>query len=95
MTAEAARERIAKLLAIYEDRPRTHEGRNALRHAERLIAKYKLDHPKAEPTEAHHPEVSRVFLAFKKLLTTKPKRRSEGIPDFAELERRFTKLMNA
>lgn len=93
MTDDAVRDRIAKLLAIYQDRPGSHEGKNALRHAERLISKYKLDHPNEVTTQAAHPEVARLFTAFKSLLTTKPKPRSKSSPDIGELERMFTKLM--
>ncbi len=93
MTAEGARERIAKLMAIYEDRPTTPEGLNALKHAKRLIAKYRLDHPKEMTAQAANPEVARLFSAFQQLLTTKPKPRNQGVPDIGELERKLTQLL--
>ncbi len=89
MTEREVRERVAKLLAIYEKHPNTHEGKNALRHAKRLIDKHKLNKPPPKPDRSH--PLAGITSAFRDLINTKPKK--DAVPDIGELERRLSQLL--
>lgn len=85
MTEAEVRQRVQKLIAIHDKHPNTAEGKNALRHAIRLIEKYELDKPKmtSQPTP-----LAGLASAFKDLFNKEPKP-----VDLGELQRRLTKLL--
>jgi len=93
MTEFEVRQRVAKLMAIYEKHPNTAEGKNALRHAKRLIDKHKLNQtkPKATPkADPQHP-LAGITTAIRDLINTKPSK--DAVPDIGELDRKLTELL--
>jgi len=88
VTEQEVRDRVEKLIAIHDKHPHTHEGKNALRHALRLIEKHKLNQQKSVSTG---PNPLAGLVNALRELTKKPDRNAKV--DFGELERRLSKLL--